>query len=88
MSRVSPGCYSPFRRAVLELLETRGEVPYDDCWAEALQYPAVYQTDLRLWIDEWESEGTVLVKGRKFPTELLKRDCGHLLTYRGQAPSS
>jgi three-Cys-motif partner protein len=72
------------QRRVLELLKTAREVSYDQCWAEALQYSAVYQADLRSWIDAWEMDGTVLVKGRKFPTEMLKRDCGHLLAYQGQ----
>ncbi len=73
------------QRQILDHLKMAGDVPYDDCWAEALQYSAVYQSDLRSWIDAWEKEGTVLVKGRKFPTELLKRDCGHLLAYRGES---
>jgi hypothetical protein len=76
------------QRRVLDLLQSTGEVPYDNCWAEALQYSAVYQTDLRSWIDAWEKDGTVLVKGRKFPAELLKRECGHLLVYQGQVASS
>jgi hypothetical protein len=76
------------QRRVLDLLQTASEVPYDECWAEALQYSAVYHADLRLWIDEWEKDGTVLVRGRKFPTELLKRDCGHMLAFQGQAASS
>jgi three-Cys-motif partner protein len=70
------------QRSVLDLLKKAGEMPYDDCWAEALQYSAVYQSDLRSWIDEWERDGTVLVKGRKSPTELLKRGCDHLLAYQ------
>jgi three-Cys-motif partner protein len=73
------------QRRVLELLQSGGEVLYDVCWAEALQYSAVYQTDLRSWIDTWENDGTILVKGRKSTTEVLKRGCGHLLVY--QAPS-
>jgi three-Cys-motif partner protein len=67
------------KQRVLELLRGSGGVTYDECWAEALQYPAVYYTDLRKWISEWEKDGTVLVKGRKSPTEILKRGCGHLL---------
>lgn len=74
---------------VLDLLQAFAEVPYDSCWAEALQYSAVYEPDLRLWIDAWEKDGTVSVKGRKSPTELLKRDCGHLLKFQGgHQPSS
>jgi hypothetical protein len=73
------------QRRVLDLLQTASSVRYDDCWAEALQYSAVYESDLRLWIDAMEKNGTVLVKGRKFPKEVLKRDCGHLLAYQGQS---
>jgi three-Cys-motif partner protein len=76
------------QRRVLDLLQTAAAVSYDDCWAEALQHSAVYQADLRSWIDAWERDGTVLVKGRKHPAELLKRECGHLLTYLGQSASS
>lgn len=70
------------KQRVLELLEGAEDVSYDDCWAEALQYPAVYYTDLRQWIAEWEKNGTVVVKGRKSPTEKLKRDSGHSLSLR------
>jgi three-Cys-motif partner protein len=73
---------------ILDHLRTEGEVPYDQCWAEALQYSAVYQRDLRSWIETWEKEGTVMVKGRKSPNELLKRDCGHIVQYRGPSTSS
>jgi three-Cys-motif partner protein len=69
------------QQSVLDLLQTAGDVAYDDCWAEALQYPAVYHKDLRAWIDTWEKDGTISVLGRKTPTELLKRDCGHRLKY-------
>lgn len=65
---------------VWELLGAAEEVSYDDCWAEALQFPAVYQSDLREWLAEWEKEEQVKVKGRKKPVELLKRDCGHTLS--------
>jgi len=76
------------QRRVLDLLRTAVQVPYDDCWAEALQYSAVYESDLRSWIDEWEEDGTVLVKGRKFPTEKLKRGSSHFLAYRNQSATS
>lgn len=69
------------KRRVLDLLKASGRLSYDICWAEALQYSAVYQTDLRSWIDSWESDGTVVVKGRKRATEVLKRDCDHVLIY-------
>lgn len=64
---------------VWDLLAASGEVSYDDCWAEALQFPAVYKTDLQQWLTEWEKAGRIHVKGRKKPTEVLKRGCGHTL---------
>ena len=65
------------KKRVWDLLSASGEVSYDDCWAEALQFSAVYQTDLRQWLTEWEKAGRIHVKGRKKATEVLKRDCGH-----------
>jgi hypothetical protein len=44
----------------------------------------VHLTDLRESIEEWEKDGTVLVKGRKSASEVLKRECGHLLTFANQ----
>ena len=67
------------KKRVWDLLSASGEVSYDDCWAEALQFPAVYQTDLRQWLTDWEKAGRIFVKGRNKPTEVLKRDCGHNL---------
>lgn len=67
------------KRRVWELLIASGEVSYDECWAEALQFPAVYQTDLREWLTEWEQDGKIHVKGRNKPTEVFKRGCGHSL---------
>jgi three-Cys-motif partner protein len=67
------------KKRVWELLAASGEVSYDACWAEALQFPAVYQTDLREWLTEWERAGKVHVKGRKRPAEVLNPDHGHIL---------
>ncbi len=67
------------KRRVWDLLTASNEVSYDDCWAEALQFSAVYQADLREWLTEWERAGRLCVKGRKKAGEVLKRDCGHSL---------
>ena len=64
---------------VWELLGAEGKVSYDDCWAEALQFPAVYQSDLREWLAEWEKEEQIKVNGRKKSAEVLKRGSGHSL---------
>jgi three-Cys-motif partner protein len=65
-----------------ELLSVKGVVDYDDCWAEALQMSAVYETDLRGWIEEWEEQGLIEVQGRSFPREFLKINSGHRLRLR------
>jgi len=67
------------KKRVWDLLTASDEVSYDNCWAEALQFPAVYQNDLRDWLAEWEKAGRLEVKGRKKPTEVLKRGCDHSL---------
>jgi hypothetical protein len=70
------------KKRVWDLLAASGEVSYDDCWAVALLFPAVYQTDPRQWLTEWEKTGRIHVKGRKKPTEVLKSGCGHSLLLR------
>jgi hypothetical protein len=61
--------------AVERLLAKQKRVPYDACWAEALQFPTVYEPDLRQWIKEQENSGNLRMEGRKEPTDLPKR--GH-----------
>lgn len=85
----SGGCGNSLRKtSVVSLLisDSIAAGSYDDCWAEALQYSAVYVTDLREWIEKWEKDGKVSVKGRKSASEVLKRDCGHLLCLRTTPP--
>ncbi len=62
-----------------ELLEAREVVDYDDCWAEALQMSAAYETDLREWIAEWEKQGLIEIEGRSSPREVLKINSKHRL---------
>lgn len=71
------------RQSVQDLIVENGRMPYDESWGEALQFPAVYERDLRSWIAEWEQRGLVSVEGRRFAKELLKPGCGHILVYRG-----
>jgi three-Cys-motif partner protein len=70
------------QQEVLQLIKSRDQVPYDECWAEALQFPAVYQADLREWLGDWEKSGIISIGGRKVATEVLKRDFGHFVRYQ------
>ncbi|MGB9407958.1 MAG: three-Cys-motif partner protein TcmP [Terracidiphilus sp.] len=67
------------RRALDLLITDRGSVLYDDCWAETLQFPAVYEGDLREWLKNEEDKGLIRIEGRKRPNELLKRNSNHVI---------
>jgi hypothetical protein len=67
------------RERVLQLIDEKRELLYDDCWAEALQFSAVYEEDIRSWIAEWEQSGVITVTGRRSAKELLKTNCGHTI---------
>lgn len=60
------------REAVKRLIETAVRVSYDKCWGEALQFSAVYETDLREWISKWEQEGVVTVEGKAPKARVLQ----------------
>jgi hypothetical protein len=65
--------------ALDSLISERGEsVSYEDCWAEALQFPAVYETDLREWL-KYRGFGLIRIDGRKRPNEVLKRKSNHVI---------
>jgi three-Cys-motif partner protein len=67
------------KKALDSLITERGSVLYDDCWAEALQFPTVYESDLRGWLKSEEDAGSIRVNGRKRPSEALKRRCSHII---------
>lgn len=69
------------RQRVLQLLRSSIVVSYDECWAEALQIPAVYEADLRLWITEWIAAGTVRIDGGKPSDRVIKIESDYSLTY-------
>jgi len=67
------------RRALERLLSGHRSVSYDDCWAEALQFPTVYESDLRDWLKSSEESGAIRIDGRTRPNEILKRKSGHII---------
>jgi len=42
------------KQQVLELLRTRGRVPYEEVWDLALSYPLVWEQDVKEWVREWK----------------------------------
>jgi three-Cys-motif partner protein len=70
-------------KLALNSLISKGQiVQYDDCWAEALQFPTVYESDLREWLQSSEESGSIQVNGRTRPNEVLKRKSGHTIISR------
>lgn len=69
------------RNAVTKLIMNKGNVGYHECWAEALQYAAVFEKDLRHWLAELESARQIEIKGRRTPHELLKRGALHRILW-------
>jgi three-Cys-motif partner protein len=67
------------KKALDSLMSGRESVPYDECWAEALQFPAVYEADLREWLKNKEDNGSIRIDGRKRPNEVLKRESNHII---------
>ncbi|MGD0093947.1 MAG: three-Cys-motif partner protein TcmP [Planctomycetota bacterium] len=51
------------KQAVHELLEQKRRLPYDEAWVVALEYPLVWEQDLKDWIREWRSAGCLSVVG-------------------------
>jgi hypothetical protein len=80
--RLSARSKSNAKRALDSLISERDSVLYDDCWAEALQFPTVYESDLRGWLKNAEDAGSIRVDGRKRPNEVLKRDHSHIIIRR------
>jgi hypothetical protein len=77
--RLSERSKSNAKRALDSLISERGSVPYKDCWAEALQFPTVYESDLREWLKSREDSGLIRINGRNRPNEVLKRESSHLI---------
>jgi|ERR1039458_4222305 three-Cys-motif partner protein len=66
------------------LIADRGHVGYDDCWAETLQFPAVYESDLREWLKSREDTGSIRIDGRTRLNEVLNRKSGHVIVRQKQ----
>jgi three-Cys-motif partner protein len=66
--------------AVMNLIKTRDSLSYDECWAEAMQFAAVYESDLRGWLAAAESQNLVRIAGRKTSAEVLKIRANHTIS--------
>ena len=69
------------KERVLQMLQDHRRIRYDECWAEALQFSAVYERDIRGWLASWEASQIILVEGRKKSSEMLKIKHQHFISY-------
>ena len=51
------------RGLVLQALESKHRLLYDDAWTLALSEPMSWESDLKQWIEEWKEEGRLEVVG-------------------------
>jgi hypothetical protein len=63
------------------ILETKKDISYDDVWAIAMQYPTVWEVDLREWLDDWKKEGFITIKNLKPRQRVPQRDQGHSIEW-------
>jgi hypothetical protein len=73
------------RGAVLQLLEGKGRLSYDQAWEVALLEPLVWESDLREWILDWQKVSALELAGLKKKERVPKRNAGHELIWRGHA---
>jgi three-Cys-motif partner protein len=73
---------SQARDAIVLMLNSKRNMPYDDLWLAALSFPMVWESDLRGWLREWRSNGSLewlglaprgreLMHGRRHSVSLL-----------------
>lgn len=70
------------RDAVLERLESKKCLSYDEAWVLALTWPMVWDSDVKLWIAEWLSDGTLReIAGMKKGQRVPKRNESNILHF-------
>jgi hypothetical protein len=51
------------RAAVLDLVQAKKQLTYDEAWSSALTFPLTWESDLKDWIREWEQGGQLETTG-------------------------
>ena len=67
------------RQGVLNILESRRRLSYDDAWVAALSRPLVWESDLKAWIRDWEKNGVLTVEGLQERERVPHRERGQML---------
>ncbi|MBV9070733.1 MAG: hypothetical protein JO093_24070 [Acidobacteria bacterium] len=76
------------RRFTLALLQRRKSVSYDVVWKAAISFPLVWESDLKTWIKQWESKGTLRVDGLVGRRRVPQVGQNHILLWRESTTAS
>ncbi len=69
------------RKQLEDQLRKHASIPYDDAWVAALRMPLVWESDLKEWIKDWRSQGTIQLDGLAAGRKVPKRGDGHMLVW-------
>jgi len=64
------------RHAAVSMIKATPEVSYDDIFAAALAYPAVWESDIKRWVREWHLANQIELIGLKGGSRTPKHSCG------------
>lgn len=70
------------RGLVLQALESKRRLLYDDAWTLALSEPMSWESDLKQWIEEWKTEGRLEVVGMLPRQRVPHRGEGNYLIWK------
>ena len=76
------------RAAVLDLLQTKKQLAYDEAWSSAMTFPLTWKSDLKDWIHEWEQDGRLGITGMKERQRVPKLEENNYLVWKGSRASS
>ena len=76
------------RAAVLALLQTKGQLTYDEAWSSAITFPLTWESDLKDWIHEWKQDGQLETTGMKERQRIPQLGQNIRLVWKGSRASS
>lgn len=62
--------------AVLDLVQHKKRLAYDEAWSSAMTFPLTWESDLKCWLSDWRSEGRLELAGMKESQRIPQRGQG------------
>ncbi|MBK5281504.1 MAG: three-Cys-motif partner protein TcmP [Nitrospiraceae bacterium] len=76
------------RATVLDLVQGKKQLTYDEAWSSALTFPLTWESDLKDWIREWEQDGQLEIIGMKERQHVPQLGENIRLVWKGSRASS